>query len=112
MAHTPRRTNQASIGVCLIVVAALLVGCSGSAGAGTGSTPTATTVPSATPLPTCAAALPGSTPINLQAHGFVYPIVYPASTVGGTITTTASGPGLFTVYQFMACTPGTTSAAV
>jgi len=101
MARAPWHAPWAGIGVCLIVVATLLAGCGVSTGAGTAP-------PTATPVPTCATALPGSTPINLQAHGFVYPIEYPASTVSGPITTTASGPGLFTVYQFMACTPGTT----
>jgi hypothetical protein len=70
--------------------------------------PTAT----ATAVPTCASALPGSSPIDLGAHDFVYPMAYPPNTVSAAISTTASGTGLFTVKQFTACTPATTISAV
>jgi hypothetical protein len=89
----------------LVGLAWLLVGCSVTTGAGS---PTAT----ATAAPTCATALPGSSPIDLQAHGFVYPITYPTGTVGSAISVTASGSGLFTVNEFTACMPGTTVDSV
>jgi hypothetical protein len=54
----------------------------------------------------------GSSPIDLSAHGLAYPITYPADTVGSALSVTASGPGLFTVNEFTACTPGTTVGAV
>jgi hypothetical protein len=99
----------------LALALALVAGCAAPSGATAKATPTATSAPptpTATPTPTCANVLPGSTPINLAAHGFVYPITYPASTVSSTITTTASGTGLFTVYQFSACTPSATIGGV
>jgi hypothetical protein len=98
----------------LPLVLLLVAGCSGPTGQTTAqASPTATAVPpTATPTPTCANLLPGSTAINLGAHGFVYPIAYPANTVSSAITMTASGTGLFTVYQFTACTPSTTVGGV
>jgi hypothetical protein len=82
-------------------MALLLAGCGAITGAGS---PTAT--------PTCANTLPSSSPIDLEAHGFLYPMTYPPSTLSAAITTTAEGPGFFTVNQFVACTPNTTVSAV
>ncbi|HEX9069387.1 MAG TPA: hypothetical protein VF807_11520 [Ktedonobacterales bacterium] len=101
------RFHQRPFATGLLLLASLgwlAAGC----GVTTGTTgPTAT----ATVMPSCASALPGSSAIDLQAHGFVYPIVYPAGTVSAAISTTASGPGRFTVFQFIACTPATTVSA-
>ncbi len=96
----------------LVVAALLLVtACGASSTPGTqGAQPTATAT--ATALPTCTSVLPGAAAINLQSQGFVYPIVFPPSTVGTTPQLTASGTGLFTVYSFTACTPNTTTAGV
>lgn len=94
----------------LLLVASLawvVAGC--GAGAGPSASPTATAT---TPAATCASALPGSSAIDLSAHGFIYPMTYPANTVSAAISATASGPGLFTVNQFTACTPATTASAV
>jgi hypothetical protein len=99
--HRPLATSL----LLLAGLAWLAAGCAVSTGAGS---PTAT----ATSVPTCTTALPGSSAIDLQAHGFIYPITYPPNTVSATISATASGPGLFTVNQFTACTPATTVSAV
>jgi hypothetical protein len=85
----------------------LVAGCAATTEVGG---PTATATPTATP--TCASALPGSSPIDLAAHGFLYPFASPANTVSSAISTTASGPGLFTVSQFTACTPGAAVSTV
>jgi hypothetical protein len=85
----------------LATIAWLLTGCGASTGTG-GATSAATT---------CVSALPGSSPINLGSHGFVYPISYPTNTVSSSISMTASGSGLFTVNQFTACTPNSSVGA-
>lgn len=109
--HTRLRAALGGLALpCLLLLAACNAS-AGTTGGSTTSTATATTSPSATAVPTCAAALPGATPIDLAAHGFVYPITYPNGTVSGAITTTASGMGLFSVYQFTACTPGSSASA-
>jgi hypothetical protein len=87
----------------------LVAGCGGTTG---GASATATPQSTATPAPTCASVLPGSSPIDLADHGFVYPITYPANTVGSAISVIANGVGLFTVREFTACTSGTTASAV
>lgn len=87
----------------------LVAGCGATTGAG-GATPTATAT--ATPVPTCTSAVPGASAIDLASHGFLYPITYPDKTLSSAISTTASGPGLFTVNQFTACTPGMAVDAV
>ena len=94
-----------------IVAALLLVTACGTSSATEGQ-PTVTAQPTATALPTCASVLPGAAAINLQSQGFIYPIVFPPSTVGTTPQQTVSGTGLFTVYSFTACTPSTTAADV
>ena len=96
----------------LIVPALLLAACSASGGGTASATATATTppTPTATPAPTCASALPGSTPISLGAS-FVYPMAYPANTVGTSSALTVSGTGLFSVHTLNACTPSTTVSA-
>ncbi len=97
-----------------LAVAALTVMACGNTSVASGvliSSTTMATTSTATATPTCAAALPGATPINLGA-GFVYPIVFPGSTVGTTATQTVSGPGLYSVYAFDACTPGTSVSGV
>jgi hypothetical protein len=97
----------------VLAAAALAVMACGTTSVVSGVLTTPTTAPTATATatPTCATALPGATPINLGA-GFVYPIVFPASTVGTAATQTAGGPGLYSVYAFEACTPGTSVSAV
>ncbi len=96
------------LSVLLLTSLGLLVaGCGARTGSGT-PTPTNTS----TPTPTCTSVLPGATAIDLASHGFIYPITYPTSTVSAPISVTASGPGLFTVSQFVACTPGTSASAV
>lgn len=94
----------------LLLVAALawvVAGCGASTGPGANPTATATT-----PAATCASLLPGSSAIDLRAQGFLYPMTYPPDTVGAAASVTASGPGLFTVSQFTACTPATTASAI
>jgi len=104
------------LGSAALLVLLALAGCTStavSAGGGTlAPSATATSTATATPAPSCAAALPGAAPIDLASHGFVYPMTYPANTVAGSIATTASGTGLFTVYQFSACTQGTSLTGV
>lgn len=91
----------------------LLVSACGSGSATPTATATPTTQPSATVAPTtCASVLPGSASINLGSYGFIYPIVFPPSTVGTAPQQTASGAGLFTVYSLSVCTPNTTVASV
>jgi hypothetical protein len=102
MGDVRRRSPLVTSLLLLAGLAWLVAGCAVTT---EGSTPT----PTATS--TCATALPGSSAIDLAAHGFVYPITYPPNTVSGAISTTASGPGLFTTDQFTACTPGTTVGA-
>lgn len=94
----------------LIVPVFLLSACGATASTGATATPTPPPTPTATPVPTCATALPGSTSIGLGAS-FVYPMAYPANTVGTSATITASGSGLFSIYTLNACTPGTTVSA-
>jgi hypothetical protein len=108
--HLRRRSPVVTSLLLLAGLTWLVAGCGGTTGAG--SPPTATPEPTATPVPTCASVLPDSSAIDLRGHGFLYPITYPADTVSSTISTTASGPGLFTVNQFTACTPGTTVSSV
>ena len=98
--------------VALLIPAVLLVtACKGASG--TSTQPTATVAPTVTQQPaTCASALPGAAAINLQSQGFIYPLVFPASTVGTAPQQTVSGPGLFTVYTFTVCSPNTTTAGV
>ncbi|HEX9039031.1 MAG TPA: hypothetical protein VF808_18760 [Ktedonobacterales bacterium] len=93
-----------ALGLLLASVAWLAAGCGGPTGAGTN--------PTATPTPTCASVLPNSSAIDLRGHGFAYPITYPTNTVSSAINTTASGPGLFTVNEFTACTPGATVSSI
>lgn len=95
-----------------LVIPALLVLAACGSSSTTGARPTATVPPTATTPPTCASALPGAAAIDLQQQGFIYPVVFPQGTVGTATQQTASGPGLFTVYSFTACTPDTTTAAV
>lgn len=98
-----------------LILPALLLLTACGAGSGTKTQPTATSIPPAatpTPQPTCASALSGASAINLQALGFIYPMVFPPNTVGTQPQQTVSGPGLFTVYSFTVCTPSTTSADV
>lgn len=97
----------------LIIAATLLLSACGASST-TGGQPTATTAPqpTATAEATCASALPGATAINLQGQGFVYPIVFPTGSVGVAPQQVASGPGIFTVYSFMVCSPDTTPAEV
>lgn len=95
----------------LLVVAALLVAACGVS-TNTGAQPTATPQPSSTIQPTCATVLPGAAAINLQQQGFLYPIVFPSSTVGTPPQQTAGGTGLFTVYSFTVCTANTTITGV
>jgi hypothetical protein len=101
--------------VILISLAFLLVSACGASGTGgTEPTPTATAArPTATPQnTTCAPALPGAEPINLQPQGFLYPIVFPDGTVGTIPQRLISGPGLFAVYSFTVCSAETTPAGV
>ena len=101
-----------------VALTLLLSGCTAAAGSqsnGGGApgttTPTAAATAPASPA-NCAAALPGSGPINLQQSGFVYPIAFPTSTVGTTVQQVISGTGLFTVSTFNACSPSTSVSAV
>ena len=101
--------------VALSLVLLLVTACSSPSGSGTGGngTPTATGSTSGTPTTTasatatCASADPGAGPINLSST-LEYPIAFPNGTVGTSPYVTVSGAGLFTVYQFTACSPNTT----
>lgn len=95
-----------------LVIPALLVVTACGTSSTTGTQPTATVQPTATEQPSCASVLPGAAAINLQQQGFLYPIVFPPSTVGTAPQQTSSGPGLFAVYSFTLCTPNTTTDAV
>jgi hypothetical protein len=97
--------RRAALRVALITPALLLVAACATSST-TGAQPTATTQPS------CASVLPGSAAIDLQQEGFLYPIVFPPGTVGTAPQQTISGPGLFSVYSFTACTPKTTTNGV
>lgn len=99
-------------GALLAIPAVLILTACGGANT-TKTQPTATVPPSPTLQPTtCASALPGASQINLQAQGFIYPIVFPPNTVGTTPQQIVSGTGLFRVYSFTLCTPSATSADV
>jgi len=94
----------------------LLSACTHAAGSGGqpgggGASGSATATVSVSPA-NCAAALPGSGPINLQSSGFVYPITFPSNTVGTAVQQVVSGTGLFTVAQFNACSPDTSVSDV
>jgi hypothetical protein len=91
--------------IAIVIPALLLVAACGATSA-TGTQPTATA------QPTCVSVLPGAAAINLRNQNFLYPIVFPPSTVGTAPQQTASGTGLFTVYSFTACTSNTTPAGV
>jgi hypothetical protein len=99
------RIGHAAARAVLVGAALLLVTACGTSST-TGARPTATT------QPTCASILPGAAAINLQDQGFLYPIVFPPSSIGTAPQQTASGPGLFTVSGFVVCTPNTTTAGV
>jgi hypothetical protein len=96
----------------LLVISALLFVSACGASSTTSTQPTATVKPTDTQQMTCASALPGEAAINLKQQGFIYPIVFPPNTVGTAPQQTVSGPGLFTVYSFTACTASTTAAGV
>lgn len=118
--HLRRSSSFASSFLLLAALAWLVAGCGRTTSGGGASTATptakATAIPTAkataTPRPTCASVFPGSSAIDLRAHGFLYPMAYPTGTVSSTISVTASGPGLFTVNQITICTPGTSANAV
>ncbi|HUY78060.1 MAG TPA: hypothetical protein VMV29_14900 [Ktedonobacterales bacterium] len=120
-----KRRTMAPIGVVALSLMLLLVtGCNSTSGTSTGGTQsagnatatatgaasgTATTAPSANA--TCASALPGAGTINLTST-LEYPTIFPNGTVGTSPTQTASGTGLFTVYEFSACSPNTSVSGV
>jgi len=116
-----RERVSASIGVIALSLVILLVtACNSTSGTSTGGTSstgkaTATSTGSASGSPTaqpsanatCASADPGAGTINLTST-LEYPIVFPDNSVGTPPNQTAGGTGLFTVYQFTACSPATT----
>ena len=106
------RNWRVSVHAALLVPALLVVAACGGSST-TQTQPTATVAPTNTAQPTtCASALSGASAINLQALGFIYPIVFPTGTVGTAPQQTISGTGLFTVWSFTACSANTTSAQV
>lgn len=99
------RMWRTAAGAALIIPTLLLV-------TACGATSTTETQPTATAPVTCASVLPGAATLDLQQQGFLYPIVFPSGTVGTAPQQTVSGPGLFTVSSFTACTPNMTTAGV
>ena len=108
------RRNQHPARRAALVIAALLFvsACGISSKTGAQPTSTAQPKPTATVAATCVSVLPGAAAIDLQHQGFIYPIVFPADTVGTAPQQMVSGAGLFTVKSFTVCTPNTTPAAV
>ncbi len=102
--------NAAARAALLIPALLIMTACSTSNT--TQAQPTASGPPTASVQATCASVLPGAAAIDLQQQGFLYPIVFPPSTVGTAPQQVSSGPSLFAVYSFPVCTPNTTTAGV